>query len=555
MISLICAMSDPGLRREDVMGMLRKYLPPASEELGLSSVAYDVAIPDFFGDGGMFENGVLYDNGGKTGVKYEKRIETKNGGYLYTSATAPEEDPKQREGFEAVAALMFSMCGKINSVSDLSILSVSDNLTGALNMTGFRQKAIPLVARGMAADCASVFINIKNFKYINQKIGMPNGDHILRKLVQSLKRAFGGNGALVARLGADNFVLLLKQSDLPALTDMLKNFNVDIAGGEGGAEIKVYFRTGVYYLNENSTFEDLMNCCSCAYNAAKNGGSGDFVLYEPYMAADEHRTKKVLVTFPEAIKKREFKVYYQPKVRAEDNVMVGAEALCRWVKDGEVISPGDFIPVLERFGNISQLDLYMVEAVASDLRRCIDAGAAPVRTSLNISRRDLAVPHLADRINEIVNRYAIPHELIEIELTETFTTDEFSLMLKLINELREMGYKISIDDFGSGYSTLTLLKSIRADIIKLDRAFIKDMTDPGSEDGIILRNVVHMVNELDIEVIAEGVETAEQVKFLDDVGCKVIQGYYFDRPLPVDEFDKRLSDAAWYAKRAEGKND
>lgn len=547
---LICAMSAPENCREDVMRLLAEYTPAIAEDLELTSMSYEVSVPATFGavGSGMKGSGVMFDNGGSRAVEYKSRFETRNGGYLELIGTSAAEDPEQEDTFKTVCGLTFSLCGKINSVSDLLMLSVTDSLTGAMNMNGFRKTLAPQAGRGLLRGHASVFLNIKNFKYINQKTGMVNGDMILKELVVRFRELCGDNEGYIARLGADNFVLALKKEQVPELTAMLRSFRVELKGAEGDAEIKVYFRCGLYYMTDESTFEDLMNCCTCAYAAAR-GGKGDFVRYEPYMTEDEHHTKKVLVTFPEAIKSREFQVYYQPKVRCSDKKMVGAEALCRWVKDGRIIPPMDFIPILERFGNISHLDLYVVETVARDLREWLDKGITPVRTSLNISRRDLAITNLANKISEIVDKYEIPHELIEIELTETYTTEEFPMMLRLINELKGFGFRISIDDFGSGYSTLTMLKSIRADIIKLDRAFIKDMTESSSEDRIILKHVVHMVNELDIDVIAEGIETSDQVGFLNGIGCDVVQGYYYDKPLPRAEFDERLADPEWYAKR------
>lgn len=547
---MINAMSSPENRRGDVVKLLETYTPDVAQDLGLTSMSFDVDVPLTPGarGSGMKTSGVMFDNGGERAAEYIVRFETVNGGHIEAKATSAVEDPEQRRAFETLSALMFALCGKINSVTDLDALSVTDGLTNALNMSGLRRKLVPLIESGQLKEHVSLFLNIKNFKYINQKIGMPNGDKILKEFVKRFKKQFGEREGYIARLGADNFVVAIKSEQFSELSELMKSFRVTITGREGDAEIKVYFRCGLYYMTEDSTFDEMMNCCSCAYAYARSG-KADFVEYEPYMMEDEHHTKKVLVTFPEAIQAREFRVYYQPKVRSSDNKLVGAEALCRWISDGRVIPPMQFIPVLERFGNINRLDLYVVDTVARDMREWLDKGIEPVRVSLNISRRDLSVPDLAKKIDDIVNSYDIPHELIEIELTETYTTDELPMMLKLINELKDLGYKISIDDFGSGYSTLTMLKTIHADIIKLDRAFIKDMKDSSTEDGIILRNVVHMVNELDIEVIAEGVETAEQVSFLSGIGCDVIQGYYYDKPLPREEFDLRLSDREWYSKR------
>jgi EAL domain-containing protein (putative c-di-GMP-specific phosphodiesterase class I) len=292
-----------------------------------------------------------------------------------------------------------------------------------------------------------------------------------------------------------------------------------------------------------------MNYASTAYAAARAGKSGDFVFFEKSMLEEEIRTKSIMVAFPQALKQREFCVYYQPKVDAREKKLIGAEALCRWKREGRIVPPVEFIPAIERFGRIVQLDLYVLDRVCSDIKKWTESGITPPRVSVNISRRDLAEPELADKINAIAEKYGIPHELIEIELTETVGSDEFSMMIKLIGKLKEYGFAIAIDDFGSGYSTLTMLKSIKADIIKLDRAFIKDITPDSVSDKTIIRNVVNMVHELNIHVIAEGVETAEQLEFLIDAGCPVIQGYYFDRPLPKEEFDERLTEQEYYKKR------
>ena len=549
--SLICAMADPELVTSDIVRMMNEYVPAVAEEIELTSIEYRVFVPSsFMGlQPALDERGLVFDSSGGKTFTYHEHFDTKNRGFFELNATSEYDDEEQRAAFKALANLLFAMCGKINSVTDLRSLAVTDHLTGAMNMNGFRRAVAGVIQSGCMGEYFSAFINIKNFKYINQKVGMQNGDMILRELVLRFHKTVGKDN-FIARLGGDNFIILAKNESFDALDMMLRGFIVPIRDSEGKAEIKVYFRTGIFYCSEDTKLDDIMNCSGCAYATARGGKKRDFVVFEPAMMEAELRTKRVLVTFPEALKNKEFKVFYQPKVSSHDNKMVGAEALTRWMHDGKMVPPMDFITVLERFGNISQLDLYVVETVASDIRNWLDRGLQPVRVSVNISRRDLSVPALAQKINDIVDRYRIPHDLIEIELTETYTTDEFSRMLMLINDLRSFGFKISIDDFGSGYSTLTLLKSIHADIIKLDRAFIKDMTESSREDKIILRNVVHMVNELKIEVIAEGIETAEQVSFLDNIGCGIIQGYYYDKPLPHDEFEERLSDTMWYVKKA-----
>ena len=245
--------------------------------------------------------------------------------------------------------------------------------------------------------------------------------------------------------------------------------------------------------------------------------------------------------FHEALEKGDIHTCFQPIYRTVTNKILGAEALARWIRDGNLISPGDFIPVLEGDYRICTLDFYMLEQVCKDLRRWIDEGMEPVRISTNFSRRNLSDPDFSQRITELISRYDIPKQYIEVELTETFSAEENKLLGRFITDMHDVGISIAIDDFGTGYSSLNLLREIPADLLKLDKSFIDGHTG-AKRDSVVVSNIAKMANELNMDIIAEGVEHREQVEFLQSVNIDLVQGYLYDKPLTKADFEKRLKD-------------
>ena len=221
---------------------------------------------------------------------------------------------------------------------------------------------------------------------------------------------------------------------------------------------------------------------------------------------------------------------------------MGAEALCRWKHDGEMILPFRFIPVLEQNGDIVKLDFYMLEHVCRDMRRWIDDGEKAVRVSVNLSRLHMGDPNLLERILSIIDKYDIPHQFIEIELTETTTEVDYIELKKLVSGLRDAGIFTSVDDFGVGYSSMNLLRELPWNVIKIDRSFMPlgDRSQEDEKRKVMLKSVIGMTQALGLKCIAEGVETVDQIILLKKYGCFYAQGYYFDKPLPVEEFETRL---------------
>lgn len=253
------------------------------------------------------------------------------------------------------------------------------------------------------------------------------------------------------------------------------------------------------------------------------------------------KSQEIQAMFPQAIANEEFQVYYQPKVTLKDYKLSGAEALCRWKHNGKLVPPGDFIPVLEAGTLICELDFYMLEHVCRDLREWIDAGKEVVRISVNLSRKNINSPNLLDRIICIIDKYQVPHELIEIELVETAGELNDEDLSEFLNGLRTNGISTAVDDFGTGFSSLSLIRNLPWSVIKIDRSLLPQELDEHSEQYIMLRHLLTMLYDMGFKCIVEGVETVEQVKMLKENNCYVAQGFYFDRPLPKDDFATRLT--------------
>jgi EAL domain-containing protein (putative c-di-GMP-specific phosphodiesterase class I) len=295
---------------------------------------------------------------------------------------------------------------------------------------------------------------------------------------------------------------------------------------------------GVYYISERRDSVDKMSdYAKVAKNAIKGSAEGIISYFDDATKIRLLKEEEIEKTMYDALKKEEFVVYLQPKYRTLDESMYGAEALVRWVNEkGNIISPGYFIPIFEKNGFITELDNYMLRKVCEVFRRWLDSGYNPKPISVNISRIHFADPNLADNIKNIVDEYNIPHELIELELSESAFFENKHILIKTVVMMKKYGFLISMDDFGAGYSSLNSLKDIPLDVVKLDRELFYE-TDDLERGHTVIRNTISMAKDLNMLVVAEGIETKEQVEFLAEIGCDIIQGYYFAKPMPVAEFE------------------
>ncbi len=388
---------------------------------------------------------------------------------------------------------------------------------------------------------AAIQYNLRHFALVNEEHGRAGGDMVLKNHYQHIETVIG-KGGMVSRLGGDTFVCVCKQNDLPELLDYLND--AAVLANPNGKTANISACAGVFQIPDGYTVSvpnDIMGKIMQSYQIAKVGAQGNIVFYSDMMLSDKERAGKIQKMLPEALQNGEFHVFYQPKVNIITGELCGAEALCRWFHDGKIVPPIEFIPVLEETSDICRLDFHMLEQVCKHIRKWLDAGKKPGRISVNLSRRHMTNAQLVDIIIEIIDRYDVPHKYIEIELTETTTDVEFKDLKRVVEDLQEHGICTSVDDFGIGYSSLNLIRVVPWDVLKVDRIFVPmDNESRESARSVMFKYVIAMAKELGLECIIEGVETKAQLKMLRELGCEAVQGYLFDKPLPLDEFEKRL---------------
>ena len=417
----------------------------------------------------------------------------------------------------------------------------TDMDTGVANQTGFIKYVGRLFAERKLDQYVMLFFNIHNFKYVNKVFSYDEGDHVLKEYAQTVN-SFFMEDELLGRLGGDNFVALTRKE---RLTDILyKLQNVRLTHKTPSKEKTFLFGATIGYstLYDIHKPQEVFARVSTAYQAARLKSAGSAVCYSNEIHETLMENQSVIANFMTALEEREFLVYYQPKVNIMDGTLYGAEALVRWEQNGRMIPPMQFIPQLEKDGSICKLDYYVLEEVCRFLRKWIDEGHKPLCISVNFSRKHLDEDNMVERIVSILNQYEIAHEYIEIELTESEDYQNYELMMQIVNRLRGEGIGTSMDDFGTGFSSLNMIKKLDLNVIKIDKSFIPLETDyPEKEkDMIMFGNIVTLLRKLGKKTIAEGVETKQQLQYIKDVGCDIVQGYVFDKPLSEAAFRERL---------------
>lgn len=419
-------------------------------------------------------------------------------------------------------------------------------LTGLYNANGYLMAADKLNRMGKLTGYTAFFFNINDFGAINTQFGYKEGDEIIKRYAAKL-RGFVQPDECLGHMGEDNFTALIRKGRRDLFVYFISR--IDVTGKKSPEKIFLSATAGIWDIDERvEEVRDVISRPSTALVHAKYIVHQNTAMATMDMISRAEQKRVIMKNFHEALENEEFRIYYQPKVDSKKKLLVGAEGLVRWFHDGKMVSPGAFIPLLEQNGQILFLDYYVLQKACEDIRRWGDAGYTPVPVSVNFSRKDLADTQLADNINNIIEEFGIDKEMIEIEVTETVDDEEHGILADFLNKLYSMNIKTAIDDFGSGYSSLSTLREFQVHTLKIDRSFIN--TDEFSwRDEIILTDIIRMAKRLGIEVLTEGVEREDQLFFVNNAGCDVIQGYYYDRPLPREEFMERLKNKRFYKGR------
>ncbi|MBP5363157.1 MAG: EAL domain-containing protein [Ruminococcus sp.] len=452
--------------------------------------------------------------------------------------------PLNDEELEKVDLIMQTV---LNFISNYRTQKVVERLTfydddGYRNIRAYIRYIEQLNEKKKLGTHTAAYFNLRHFSQINQEIGRNNGDIVLKNYYVMLEEVIGDEG-IVCRAGGDNFVAIFDDSLLIDVLEILKGVPVTY-DSTTSKRVTVSASTGIFRIPDGFVYEafgDIMDKITMTSRTAKENPSDSIVFFDSKTEEGIEKLSNIRSIFPKSLDNGEFRVYYQPKTDIQTEEIIGAEALCRWEHEGKLIMPSDFIPILEQSADICMLDFYVLEMVCRDLRHRLDSGKNAVRVSVNISHKNLRDSELPERILEIVDRYNIPHNLIEIELTESTTDVEFKEIKRIVSELQQEGICTSVDDFGIGHTSLNLIREIPWNVIKIDKSLLPSNDEnPHSTRNILFKYIVAIAKELGLECIAEGVETQDQVQMLKNNSCALAQGFFFDKPLPVDEFEDRL---------------
>lgn len=414
-----------------------------------------------------------------------------------------------------------------------------DAATGLLGKEAFFDEAAAYLRHSGARDVSIVCFDVDHFKLFNDLHGLDCGDELLRYLGRALALRFSPDGAQpLARLAADTFALCATGIRPERVERILVDISSECPNG-----IDAIVRAGVYRIEDPASPVSIM--CDRAVIALRTVKGSYFdrvALYDPGMREALVLEREVVAGIESALREDRIELFLQPKCNIRTGKIVGAEALARWRHpERGIVAPGEFIPLIERSGLVRSLDLRVWEKTAAWIRGLIDEGVQPVPVSVNVSRADIYLVDVAAELHALVERYGIEPSLIEVEITESAYSERPDRIVAAFDELAERGFTVLMDDFGSGYSSLNMLKDINVDVLKIDMRFL-DRDDRRSKD--IMESVIRMARWLDLPVIAEGVETREQVNFLLDVGCSYAQGYYYARPMEAAAFEALLTDGS-----------
>lgn len=414
-----------------------------------------------------------------------------------------------------------------------------DAATGLLGKEAFFDEAAAYLRHSGARDVSIVCFDVDHFKLFNDLHGLDCGDELLRYLGRALALRFSPDGAQpLARLAADTFALCATGIRPERVERILVDISSECPNG-----IDAIVRAGVYRIEDPASPVSIM--CDRAVIALRTVKGSYFdrvALYDPGMREALVLEREVVAGIESALREDRIELFLQPKCNIRTGKIVGAEALACWRHpERGIVAPGEFIPLIERNGLVRSLDLRVWEKTAAWIRGLIDEGVQPVPVSVNVSRADIYLVDVAAELHALVERYGIEPSLIEVEITESAYSERPDRIVAAFDELAERGFTVLMDDFGSGYSSLNMLKDINVDVLKIDMRFL-DRDDRRSKD--IMESVIRMARWLDLPVIAEGVETREQVNFLLDVGCSYAQGYYYARPMEAAAFEALLTDGS-----------
>ncbi len=424
--------------------------------------------------------------------------------------------------------------GTFHRLSDREIKNrnVLNFYTNDKNPSIFADLMAKRIRENLDTKYAVIQFDIIGFKFINDKYGEAIGNEILH-YVNDVLDIYCNDSQIFSRLSADVFMAVIPYEEISDIYDFLRGLETAMSSYKG---IKYTFAFGVYLVEDRSLNTRIMGDSAGLARASAKSNALENIAFFNKEAKNIQKTKRSIEDrMRTALKNREFVMYLQPKYSISESKLIGAEALARWIDPEKgLVPPNDFIPVFEKNGFVVKIDEYIWECACQEIRKWLDKGITPVPISVNVSRVHLNNGDFLDRLNGLIQKYQIPKEYLELEITESAENINSNAMIKAA---KDQGFRLLMDDFGSGYSSLNTLKNTPFDVLKIDKSFLSSSMESQRGQKIISHTIA-MTQDIGLDLIAEGVETKEQADFLYTCGCDAAQGFLYSRPIPVIEFDK-----------------
>ncbi|HEY9059478.1 MAG TPA: EAL domain-containing protein [Pseudobacteroides sp.] len=436
------------------------------------------------------------------------------------------------------------------SMKQIKKYAYYDFLTGLPNKAFMLEKIDNILKESNEKTTFSLlFLDLDNFKMINDILGHDYGDQLLKTIAIKLKKCIG-KGDILARLGGDEFLILL--------TDKFDKEKIESTAGKiinifsrqcslSGKEFSITASMGIVrYPYDGTDVQTLYKNADTAMYQVKEKGKNGFLFFSQDMNDRVSEKLDMENRLRKAIKNEEFVVYYQPQIDIETMQVRGVEALVRWNHPTEgILQPSEFIPAAEESGLIIEIDEFVMRTACKQLKKWIDSNYTPITISINLTSKQFQHANITSLLREVIMETGLEADFLEIEITESIVMEDLNVTLDILKDLKEIGVKISLDDFGTGYSSLNYLKRLPIDTIKIDKSFINEITEDSKEEAIA-ESIIALAHKMKLSVVAEGIETKKQLEFIKEHKCDKAQGYYFSKPLPVEEIEKMLTVSSIY---------
>ncbi len=454
----------------------------------------------------------------------------------------------------SVACIVLASIGYSGRKKRLAVLDAinHDELTGLSSFYHFTHEATKILANAKENQFIMISVDMDHFSLVTKFYGFSASKDVILAMSKALQQAFTGQGGIVTRVVAEQFIILDHFSSLNHIKNMCEKHVIPAIQSVVGEQFCLSLSVGVYVIkNPEERIHDFVDRANAARVKGKPLHKNTFYDFDEDMLKRQEKEALIVSRMEQAVKAEEFILHYQPKIDFDTLKIHGAEALVRWYPfDGSTIYPDEFIGVFESNGFIENLDMYVFEHVCQFLHKHACSVDIPV-VSINLSTFTIRNGATPQKLRGLLEKYQIRPEQVELEITESAMIDDANILKEQVENLKRVGFTVSLDDFGSGVSTLNRLASINVDVVKLDKLFL-DFNINEKKGSVLVENVIRLTKELDMQVVCEGVETIEQAKWLKSLQCTMAQGYYFEKPLNEEEFLQVLRDKKEYSLDASG---